>query len=150
MADARSVRMDDEARDEFLATGGTGVISFDREGEAPYSLPVSYGYDPESGHFFFRLAVGPDGEKAEFATPSTPVSFVAYDTLDGEWRSVVATGRLEEVTEAAIDSTVVEAMRRVHIPLVDVFDRHPREVEFEFFRLVPDELTGRREAQPEN
>jgi hypothetical protein len=45
---------------------------------------------------------------------------------------------------------VVEAMRRVEIPLVDVFDHHPRAVEFGFFRLSPDELTGRREARSES
>ncbi|MFC4357157.1 pyridoxamine 5'-phosphate oxidase family protein [Halobium salinum] len=152
MDDVRSVRMDEETRNEFLGTGGTGVVSFapDEAGEAPFSLPVSYGYDAESGDFYFRLATGPDAGKADFVDRRTPVSFVAYETLDGRWESVVATGRLEEVTEAAIDSDVVQAMRNVEIPLVDVFDRHPREVEFGFYRLVPEEVTGKREARTED
>lgn len=152
MDDTRSVRMDEESRDEFLGGGGTGVISFapDEADTAPYSVPVSYGYDAETGTFYFRLAVGPDVEKADFVERRTPVSFVAYGTVDGQWRSVVVTGRLEAVGEAAIDSEVVEGMRRVEIPLVDVFERHPREVEFGFFRLDPDDISGKRETRTED
>jgi nitroimidazol reductase NimA-like FMN-containing flavoprotein (pyridoxamine 5'-phosphate oxidase superfamily) len=147
MADIRSVTLDGDARDEFFGRGGTGVVSFARSAdEAPYTVPVSYGYDAEEETFYFRLSVDSEREKAVFVDRRSPVSFAVYDTADGEWHSVVATGRLEEVTEAAIDSEAVEAMRRVEILLVDVFDHHPRTVEFGFFRLAPDELTGRREA----
>jgi hypothetical protein len=38
-------------------------------------------------------------------------------------------------------------MRRVHIPLVDVFERHPRELTFRFFKLAVDDVSGRKEAQ---
>jgi hypothetical protein len=145
--DHRSVRLDGDERDEFLSPGGTGVISFDRGDEAPFSIPVSYGYDVESGDLFFRLANDPDGEKGLFLSGRPAVSFVVHRETDDGWRSVVATGRLEEVAEAAVDSSVVEAMRRVRIPLVDVYSDHPRTVEFEFYRLRPDELTGRKEAR---
>ena len=51
MEDIRSVRMNENERDEFLDRGGTGVISFDTpDDDAPYSRPVSYGYDAETGN----------------------------------------------------------------------------------------------------
>jgi hypothetical protein len=140
--------MDEEARDEFLGTGGTGVLSAPRGAdEPPYSLPVSYGYDAAEGDIYLRLAYGPDGEKGAELTGGTPVSLVIYGRTDDGWRSVVARGRLAEVTEAAVDSGVVEAMKRVHIPLVDVFERHPRELQFRFFRLAEADLSGRKQAR---
>jgi hypothetical protein len=148
MTDLRPVEMDDEERNEFLGTGGTGVVSFPTDADdAPYSLPVSYGYDEADGDFYLRLAFGPETEKDDVVADHTPVSFVVYDQTDEGWRSVVATGHLEEVTEAAIDSDVVQAMRRIHIPLVDVFGRHPRELTFRFFRLSTTDLSGRKEAR---
>jgi hypothetical protein len=148
MNDTRSVRMDEDERDAFLGTGGTGVISFSRGAEEPpHSLPVSYGYDPDSGGFYLRLAFDTESEKDDVVAADRPLSLVVHGQTDDGWRSVVVTGHLEEVTEAAIESEVAQAMRRVHIPLVDVFDRHPRELTFRFFRLVVDELSGRKEAK---
>ncbi|WP_142859120.1 pyridoxamine 5'-phosphate oxidase family protein [Salinigranum halophilum] len=147
MDSTRSVQMNDDERMEFLGTGGTGVVSFATdEGEPPYSLPVSYGYDAEDDGFYLRLAFDTDSEKDGVVSENRPVSLVVYDQTDAGWQSVVAAGRLEEVTEAAIDSDVVQAMRRIHIPLVDVFERHPRELTFRFFRLVTTEVSGRKEA----
>ena len=44
-----------------------------------------------------------------------------------------------------IDSTVSEAIRAVDVPLVNVFDRPAREVDFRLYRLVVDDITGREE-----
>ena len=148
MADTRSVQMDGDERDEFLGTGGTGVLAAAQDAdEPPYSLPVSYGYDAEGGDFYLRLAYSPDSDKNERITDGQHVSLVVYDDESDRWRSVVVTGTLREVTEAAIDSAVVQAMRRIHIPLVDVFDRHPRELTFRFFTIGTDRITGRKEAR---
>lgn len=148
MEDARSVQMSDEERDEFLGRGGTGTVSFDTSGdEPPYSLPISYGYDPETGTFYFRLAFGPETGKGDVVDADHPVSFVTYSDTESGWRSVVATGQLEEVTESALDTDIAEAIRRVKIPLVDVYDRHPVELHFRFFRLTPTEVTGKKEAR---
>lgn len=148
MEDVRSVRMSTEERNEFLGSGGTGVISFDTSGDGPpYTRPISYGYDAETGYFYFRLAVGPeDTGKKDIIDEDKDLSFVTYDQTDRGWRSVIATGRLEEITKSALDPAVAEAMRRVTIPLVDVYDSHPLSLEFRFFRLTPDEVTGQQEA----
>jgi nitroimidazol reductase NimA-like FMN-containing flavoprotein (pyridoxamine 5'-phosphate oxidase superfamily) len=65
---------------------------------------------------------------------------------DGSWQSVVARGR-RPATEGAGNATETLAeMERVDIPLVDVFEEPLRMVSLDFFRLDPDEFTGRRES----
>jgi hypothetical protein len=140
--------MSEEERAEFLGNGGTGVISFTPPSEGPpYTRPISYGYDADTGNFYFRLAVGPeDAGKRDVIDGDREVSFVTFDETDRGWRSVVATGSLEEITRSALDPDVAEAMQRVHIPFVDVYDSHPLTLDFRFFRLAPDEVSGQQEA----
>lgn len=145
MADTTPAEMDREERDEFLGTGGTGVISFSSGADTPpHTLPVSYGYDEVDSTFYVRLAVDGDSEKGD--PDDRPVSFVTYGQVDGEYRSVVATGRLVSTTEDDVDNEALAGLRRVHIPLVDIFGERPANVEFEFYRLDPDNLTTRKES----
>jgi nitroimidazol reductase NimA-like FMN-containing flavoprotein (pyridoxamine 5'-phosphate oxidase superfamily) len=145
MADISSVEMDDEALAEFLAPGGTGVLSFSTgTDEPPYAIPVSYGYDGTGGRFFFRLAF-PDGS-GKVDVVESPVTFVTHRQPDGRWRSAIATGTLEEVTDDDYDFTTLAGTWAVELPLVEMFERPTREVTFRYFRLVPDELTGREET----
>lgn len=146
MDESSLVVMDDDAIAEFLGVGGTGVISLSAGDDPPVSRPVSYGFDADTGWFYFRLAVGPDSEKAELL--SGAASFVTYEETESGWRSVLATGDLEPVEADELLTQVLEGLRRVHIPLYDVFDHDTREMEFHFARLDPDSLTGRREVSP--
>jgi nitroimidazol reductase NimA-like FMN-containing flavoprotein (pyridoxamine 5'-phosphate oxidase superfamily) len=138
-----SVTMAADERDQFLGPGGTGVLSYARGSQTPYAVPVSYGYDADTETFYFRLATGPESEKQDL--PGRKVTFVTHRETD-RWRSVVAAGKLERTTEENIALKTLEGLRRVHIPLVDIFGRPPSEVDFEFFRLVPDELDARVES----
>lgn len=145
MSDLESITMDDEERDEFLGRSGTGVISFAvTRDESPHSVPVSYGYDPTENVFYFRLAVGSDSDKGSVGDRA--VTFVTYGQMDERWHSVVASGRLENTTDESIATETLQGLEQSHIPLVDIFGRPPRDVPFEFYRLVPDELTGRKES----
>lgn len=145
MSDTESVAMGDDERDAFLGTGGTGVISFpSSDDESPHSVPVSYGYDRSETSFYFRLAVGPDSDKGDVA--GRHVTFVIYGQQDENWQSVIAKGRLEETTETSVATESLEGLQQVHIPLVDIFGRPVKDVPFEFYRLVPDEMTSRRES----
>jgi hypothetical protein len=147
MTNTRTTEMSGTERDEFLGIGGTGVLSLARGADdPPYSLPVSYGYDAADEQFYLRLAFGPDSEKTGIVGEQTPVSFVVHRQQDAGWASVVATGTVSEVTETVLDSSVAAGLRRVEIPLVDVFDRHPREYEFRIFRLLTDEVTGKKQV----
>ncbi|MFC7021322.1 MULTISPECIES: pyridoxamine 5'-phosphate oxidase family protein [Haloarcula] len=148
MEDTHRAAVAAEERDEFLGVGGTGVVSFETEsGRSPHSVPVSYGYDPDQTTFYFRLATGLDSEKGEVL--DRPVTFVTYGR-DGEtdrWVSVVAKGRLEAVDAEGIETDTLAGLEQVDIPLVDVFDVPVRDISFEFLRLVPEELTARRELR---
>jgi nitroimidazol reductase NimA-like FMN-containing flavoprotein (pyridoxamine 5'-phosphate oxidase superfamily) len=144
MSDSRAVHMDDDERDAFLGAGGTGTIAFPEKDGPPHAIPVSYGYDAQTGDFFFRLAYGGDTDKPD--PTADPVTFVTHADTDDGWRSVVAHGTLEETDEEAVSTDALDALRRVDIPLVDVFERAPRETSFRFFRLRPDAVTGRTEA----
>lgn len=145
MSDTESVTMDADERDAFLDTGGTGVLSFpSSDDESPHSVPVSYGYDGSETTFYFRLAVGPDSDKGDAA--GRPVTFVVYGQQDGNWRSVIVEGHLERTTETSVATESLEGLRRVHIPLVDIFGRPARDVPFEFYRLVSEEMTSRKES----
>ncbi|WP_323192557.1 pyridoxamine 5'-phosphate oxidase family protein [Halostella sp. PRR32] len=145
MRDTEPTAMDAEERNAFLGTGGTGVISFpSSDDESPRSVPVSYGYDKSDTTFYFRLAVGPDSDKGDVA--GSHVTFVVYGQQDENWQSVIAKGQLKETTEASVATDSLEGLRRVHIPLVDIFGRPVKDVPFEFYRLVPDEMTSRKES----
>ncbi|WP_128226400.1 pyridoxamine 5'-phosphate oxidase family protein [Halobacteriaceae archaeon SHR40] len=144
MPQDRPITMTDEQRDEFLGNGGTGVLSLSAGEDSPHSVPVSYGYDSSTETFYFRLAVGADSSKAD--AEDSHVSFVTYDETDEGWQSVVAQGQLEGVESEGIEVETLAGLDRVDIPLVDIFEGPIREISFEFYRLVPDELTGRVEA----
>jgi uncharacterized protein len=146
MEGLRWVQMTDEEIGDFLGEGGTGVISFSKDGdEPPFSIPVSYGYDASTGQFYYRLSLLPSGEKSELL--DEPVTFVVHVRTDEGWRSVVASGRLEGVADSPYESATVQGMWAVQIPKIDIFDRPPEEVTFRTFRLVPDRLTGRKEVR---
>jgi nitroimidazol reductase NimA-like FMN-containing flavoprotein (pyridoxamine 5'-phosphate oxidase superfamily) len=144
MSQDRPITLTDEERDEFLRNGGTGVLSMSAGEGPPHSVPVSYGYDSSAETFYFRLAVGTDSSKAD--AENRHVTFVTYDETDEGWQSVVAQGQLEGVESEGIEVETLEGLDRVDIPLVDIFEGPIREITFEFYRLVPDELTSRVEA----
>lgn len=145
MEDLRWVGMTDGEIKEFLGNGGTGVISFATgEGESPFSIPISYGYEAGSTQFYYELSMPSEGGKADVL--GGPVTFVVHGETETGWRSVVATGELEPVDESPYESATVQGMWSVDIPRVDVFDRPPEDVTFRTFRLVPKKLTGRKEV----
>lgn len=144
----RWVQLGGEDLDSFLDRGGTGVLSFGSTAEEPpFSIPVSYGYYADEGHFYFRLSFPEGHSGGKTAVLDRPVSFVVYAETDDGWHSVVATGSLEEISDAPYESAAVQGMWAVQIPAVDVFERPPDDVTFRDFRLVPDRVTGRREVE---
>ena len=138
------VAMTDEERDAFLDNGGTGVLSLAAGEAPPHSVPVTYGYDAPTTTFYFRLAAGAERSKGEL--DDRGATFVTYHETDAGWQSVVASGRLEDVEREGIETETLEGLEHVDMPMIDVFERPLREVDFEFYRLVPTELTGRAES----
>ncbi|WP_435157443.1 pyridoxamine 5'-phosphate oxidase family protein [Haladaptatus sp. DFWS20] len=146
MQDLRWVQMTEEELSEFLGRGGTGIISFTTEAtDPPFTIPVSYGYDADSATFYYRLSFPPESGKEDFI--DNPVAFVTYDQVDEKYRSVVATGHLEEVTDMPYNSAAIQRMWSIQIPMVDIFDQPPENISFRHFRLVPDTVAGRKEVK---
>ncbi|MFC6758080.1 MULTISPECIES: pyridoxamine 5'-phosphate oxidase family protein [Haloarcula] len=144
MENFRWPQMSEDELTAFLGHGGTGVISFSTSrDDPPYATPVSYGFNADVKHFHFRLALPPGSEKESLV--AQPVSFVTHNQTDEGWRSVVATGSLEDLTNEPHESSAVQERWGVDIPLVDIFEEPPTDVAFRQFRLVPDELTGRKQ-----
>ncbi|KAA9396189.1 pyridoxamine 5'-phosphate oxidase family protein [Haloarcula sp. CBA1130] len=143
MAVDNPVTMTDEERDAFLDNGGTGVLSLAAGDTPPYSVPVSYGYDAPTTTFYFRLAVGAERSKGEL--DDRPATFVTYHETEAGWQSVVANGRLEDVEREGIETETLDGLEHVDMPIIDIFERPTREVDFEFYRLAPDNLTSRAE-----
>ncbi len=146
MENFRWPRLSEDELTAFLGNGGTGVISFStRSNDSPYSIPVSYGFNTDVEHFHFRLAFPPGSEKEALVT--RPVTFVTHRQTDEGWRSVIATGSLEDLTNEPHESSAIQERWGVNIPLVDVFEEPPEDLTLRQFRLVPDQLTGRKQVR---
>lgn len=141
-------RLSPEEIDEFLGRGGTGVIAFATEPEEPpVSIPVSYGYNADLEAFYFQLSFPRESRKEDLIPRH--VSFVVHEETDDGWRSVVATGRLEEISESPYESAAIQGMWAIEIPIVEIFDRPWTEVTFRYFLLEPETVTGRAEVPSE-
>lgn len=149
MQGLRWLQLSEEELTEFLGRGGTGVISFSTEpDEPPVSIPVSYGYNADEKRFYYRLSFSKDSRKADLV--DEPVSFVTHGQTDSGWRSVVVTGRLAEISDVPYESAEIQGMWAIRIPLIDIFERPPKETMFRYFYLDPETMTGRKEVLTES
>ena len=146
MENSEAHQLDATEWEAVLGRGGVGVLSFSTSAtDPPHSVPVSYGYDAETETLYFRLAVGGDSTKTELL--DNPATFVVYQEAAAGYESVVAQGELEGIEEADVSTAVLNGLSRVDIPLFDVFERDVREVAFDFYRMNPTDVTGKRELQ---
>lgn len=146
MPGLRWVQLTGEERDTFLGRGGTGVLSFSTgTNDPPHSFPVSYGYAKAKSTFYFRLSF-PPGSRREMLVDRS-VTFVTARETDRGWRSVIATGILEDVETMPHEAAKVQAMWAIDIPTVDIFDKPRSEIPFHNFYLNPESLTGRKEVE---
>jgi nitroimidazol reductase NimA-like FMN-containing flavoprotein (pyridoxamine 5'-phosphate oxidase superfamily) len=92
--------MDRAAAESFLHDRGTGVLSL-ADGDRAYGIPISYGYDAETGVVYFAFLRGGERSKKErFAEATEEASLLAYDVESpGEWHSVVVTGPIRAVAD---------------------------------------------------
>ncbi|WP_311172506.1 pyridoxamine 5'-phosphate oxidase family protein [Halobellus ordinarius] len=145
--DNESVVLDRTEIDELLGRGGVGVLALAGDND-PYAIPISYGYDAEAGDVYLRLGFGTDSEKREYVEQSERAVVVVTVEGDRGWQSVVVRGPLSEISEASIDGTIVEAIRSIDIPFFTITEEPVQELDYQLYRLQPDEVTGRREKPP--
>lgn len=141
---ATATHMDANEVDEFLESHDTGVLAM-AHGDDGYGIPVSYAYEAEEAaepRLYLRLGFTPDSEKRAYVDASDRVSLTVYDETGAGWKSVVARGRLEEVTARSLDALVAEVVKELDIPYFTVHDSPTSEFHFSLVRLDVDELTG--------
>lgn len=139
MGEATGTAMDAIEIDDFLGERTTGVLSLGRE-NVGYGIPVSFAY--HDGDVFFRLGYAPGSEKRRFVDAAERAAFVVYGQSGEGWKSVVARGPLEELSDTSLDSTVAEAVDDLEIPFFAVHDRPAEDLEFNVVRMHVEQIDG--------
>lgn len=141
---ARETEMTAEEVDAFLGAQETGVLSL-ADGDDPYAVPISYGFQADSRTFYFRLVSTDGSEKRRFLTGERRARFVVYDDEDADtFRSVVATGTLEEIDPAALSVDQVEQYGEAKRPLFEIWGEPRADLDIRLFEFDTTEITGRR------
>jgi nitroimidazol reductase NimA-like FMN-containing flavoprotein (pyridoxamine 5'-phosphate oxidase superfamily) len=145
MSLAEETEMSTAEIDEFLSGAETGVLSLARDNE-PYSIPISYGYDADSRVFYLRLVSTPDSAKRRFLSSRPQTRLVIYDENDPQtqYRSVLASGILEEIDPSEMSVEEIEQYGTARRPLFEIWGAGKDELDIKLYRLRPAELTGRR------
>jgi len=136
--------MTDDEIETFLDTHGNGTLVF--SGDGPYGVPMSYGYDPETDEIYVHLSSFDGSEKTRRLGASDRVSLVvsAYDRPD-RWRSVVVDGTITRLPrDAAHERDVPRTFADADLASVNVFDRPLAEVDFEWYVIEPETISGRK------
>ncbi len=134
-------RMIEAEIDRLLTEEGVGVLSM-TDGDAPYGLPLSFGYDGSDRLYFVFAGHSEEGRKVRYAEQSTEVSFLAYDLESAaEWRSAVVSGPFDRIQpdewETARESLADNAFQPQLLTSIDVQD-NPR-----VWALTAEEKSGR-------
>lgn len=125
--------------DAHLRELGVGVLSLADGGET-YAVPESFGYDGDA--LYFQFGYDDDSDKMSHVGTTDIATFTAY-TVDPAW-SVVVRGRLEFVPESDATTATEALASNATIPNVNVSpDAADGEIRFTFYRLVPDDISGR-------
>ncbi|QSW97883.1 pyridoxamine 5'-phosphate oxidase family protein [Haloterrigena alkaliphila] len=143
MAIDQETDMGDAEIDEFLGEHETGVLSLARTDD-PYAIPISYGYDRDEREFYMRLVSTPESEKREFLESSPAARLVVYDEQDSSYRSVIATGSLENIPPAELTPDQIAQYGQAKRPLFEIWAQGKEDLDIELYRLDPDSLNGRR------
>ncbi len=132
----------------LLTVADHGVLGL-ADGDDPYTIPVSFGYD-DGDVFFAFVRSGPDSEKFEFTEDGKTARLLVTDIKARfDWQSVAVTGPLNAVSVAD----------RNWGRLVDALDDNPwfstafeddeRVEGVQGWRLVPETVEG-VEIRPES
>ena len=146
MPDATMTNLADNEIQQRLADGGTGVLSVAKN-NTPYSIPVSFGYDPGANRLFLQLGFTPESDKHQFITDGIDARLVLYENPARTCRRIIATGPLHEITPDSLDNRVARNIRQSPPPLYSIWDAPADSIEFRLFELQLSSLSG-REASP--
>lgn len=131
---------DDEIR-EFLTEQGVGTLALS-DADAPYLIPISFGYDGDATLYFVFLLFGTESRKETLSDRTERARFLVYDVQSPyEWQSVSLLGRIEAVADDEW-GPVRDAMENAWHP--DLFSSAEPMRGVGGYRLRIDERTGIR------
>ncbi|MDS0282897.1 pyridoxamine 5'-phosphate oxidase family protein [Haloarcula onubensis] len=131
----------------LLGVADHGVLGL-ADGDEPYTIPVSFGYD-DGDVFFAFVRAGPDSEKGEFIADGKTARLLVTDIRARfDWQSVAVTGPVESVNLTDANwSRLVDALTE-NPWFSTAFDDDERVEGVQGWRLVPETVTG-LEVRPE-
>lgn len=112
--------------------------------DIPYVVPIHYAYQKPDLYLYTT-----EGKKFEMISQNPNVCLQVEDIIDGtQWKSVIVTGKAEQVTDFKERERVVELIKEsnptltpaISIRWMDNWIRENREV---VYRISPDSITGR-------
>lgn len=138
LTDYGMVWMNDEEIRGFLLSQGMGVLGLSSE-DAPYLLPMSFGFDGES-QLYFTYVLGTSSRKAKLSSQSNIARFLVYSAdTSFVWESVLLTGTLSEVPETEWDD-VQDAMDIAWRP--ELFETASMTEDVKVYRFQIEERSG--------
>jgi uncharacterized protein len=141
---AEETEMTREEIDELLGRHETGVLALARSDE-PYAIPISYGFDAGERTFYMRLVSTPESQKRRFLASNPSARLVVYEEegAGSVYRSVVATGTLEEIPPNELTVETIEQYGEAKRPLFEIWGRSKADLDIQLYRFVPEVLSGR-------
>ncbi|SDF03581.1 hypothetical protein SAMN04488067_101506 [Halorubrum xinjiangense] len=136
------VEMSEAEVDAHLSRHETGVLALARD-DAPYAIPISYGYDADERALYLRLVSTPDSEKREFLASTPRARVVVYEDENDEYASVVGVGTLERVDLDELTPKTIAQYGEARRPLFEIWADDKPDLDISLYRFTPETLTGR-------
>ena len=136
------VEMSPAEVDALLSEHETGVLSLARD-DAPYAIPISYGYDADDRELYLRLVSTPDSEKRAFLGSTPEARVVVYEEDDDEYASVIGVGTLNEVDLDELTPETIAQYGSARRPLFEIWADDKPDLDIALYRFSPESLTGR-------
>ncbi|MBX0322664.1 pyridoxamine 5'-phosphate oxidase family protein [Halomicroarcula sp. F13] len=131
-------QMSDTEMRDFVTNQRMGVLALPAA-DAPYVVPMSFGYDGAST-LYFTFVGGPDSRKRALMERAEAVRFLTYAAQSPfNWESVLLTGTAERVPESEWDelAAVLETAWRP-----DVFEAARESEAVTVYRFAVDDWAG--------
>jgi nitroimidazol reductase NimA-like FMN-containing flavoprotein (pyridoxamine 5'-phosphate oxidase superfamily) len=127
--------------DRLLTDAGWGVLSL-ADGDEPYSIPVSFGYDGDDV-FLALIRDSPSNTKFEFVEDGQPARLLVTDVGGRfDWRSIAVTGTARSLDRDSREWEAAVATLDDNAWFSTDFERAAGIEEITVWRLAADEVRG--------
>lgn len=132
-----------------LERAAVGVLGLADGGEA-YTLPISFGFDPELSNLYFMFAFDDESRKRAFLDTTETASFCVVDAdLPDAWESVIVAGPLEELPENETAAAYAALGETATFPALYTFEEYVdgESMEQSLYRLRIEEISARHAGE---